>query len=189
MNKQCVNCPGAEDHSTAECPISTERTTVNTDMPLPCEIKLPGGMKIGKGCKLGTLLTALQNRGDDMPWRQRFGAPMPFDPALSNLAKQLHAAPTVKAEQVPIYSDLRAKLIEGLDEIGALSRNLRQGGCDSSDLPGLEEGLTHAIDMAHELIALLESPLPAACWRGRGGGGGVDVARHKRRCPVQLHAP
>ncbi|MGQ7957636.1 hypothetical protein ACUTAF_07960 [Pseudomonas sp. SP16.1] len=73
------------------------------------------------------------------------------------------AAPAVKAEQAPVTQDLRAKLISGLDEIGALSRNLRQGGCDSSDLPGLEEGLTHAIDMAHELISMLEGPsLPAA---------------------------
>lgn len=75
----------------------------------------------------------------------------------------LAAAPTVKAEQMLVTHDLRAKLISGLDEIGALSRNLRQGGCDSSDLPGLEEGLAHAIDMAHELISLLEATsLPAA---------------------------
>jgi len=79
------------------------------------------------------------------------------------LLVNLLGAPTVKAEQVLVTHDLRAKLISGLDEIGALSRNLRQGGCDSSDLPGLEEGLAHAIGMAHELISLLEAPyLPAA---------------------------
>jgi hypothetical protein len=79
------------------------------------------------------------------------------------LLVNLLGAPTVKAEQVLVTHDLRAKLISGLDEIGALSRNLRQGGCDSSDLPGLEEGLAHAIGMAHKLISLLEAPsLPAA---------------------------
>lgn len=84
-------------------------------------------------------------------------------PAAPTVKESLSVAPTVKAEQVPVTHDLRAKLISGLDEIGALSRNLRHGGCDSSDLPGLEEGLAHAIDMAHELISLLEAPsLPAA---------------------------
>jgi len=79
------------------------------------------------------------------------------------LLVNLLGAPTVKAEQVLVTHDLRAKLISGLDDIGALSRNLRQGGCDSSDLPGLEEGLAHAIGMAHKLISLLEAPsLPAA---------------------------
>lgn len=70
---------------------TVEAEQVGTDMKLPCEIKLPGGMKIGKGCTLSTLLLALRNRGDDMPWRQRFDAPIPFDPALSNLTKELHA--------------------------------------------------------------------------------------------------
>ena len=49
------------------------------------------------------------------------------------------------------------KLIEGLDEISALSRYLRQGGCDSTDLSGLEEGLTHAIDMATEMLSMLDA--------------------------------
>ncbi|WP_282338528.1 hypothetical protein [Pseudomonas sp. PS02288] len=59
--------------------------------PLPCEVKLPGGMTIGKGCTLSTLLLALRNRGDDMPWRQRFGVPVPFDPRLMNLRNDLLA--------------------------------------------------------------------------------------------------
>ena len=42
-------------------------------------------------------------------------------------------------------------LVEGLDEIGSLSCNLRQGGCDAGDLEGLENGLMHAVDMAHQL--------------------------------------
>jgi len=47
------------------------------------------------------------------------------------------------------------RLVEGLDEISALTRYLRQGGCDATDLPGLEEGLTHATDMADELLSLI----------------------------------
>lgn len=64
----------------------TVEATLNPQMKLPCEIKLPGGMTIGKGCELSTLVLALRNRGDDMPWRQRFDVPVPFDPALMNMA-------------------------------------------------------------------------------------------------------
>lgn len=63
-------------------------------MKLPCDVKLPGGMTIGKGCTLSTLLLALRNRGDDMPWRQRFGVPVPFDPRLLNLRNELLAKHT-----------------------------------------------------------------------------------------------
>ena len=59
-----------------------DEATVTMQMKLPCEIKLPGGMKIGKGCTLKTLMTALRNRGDDVPWRQRFDVPVPYDPTL-----------------------------------------------------------------------------------------------------------
>ena len=60
-------------------------------MKLPCEVKLPGGPTIGKGCTLSTLLLALRNRGDDMPWRQRFGMAAPFDPRLVNMVAALSA--------------------------------------------------------------------------------------------------
>lgn len=33
MNKQCVNCPGATDHSTAECPIPPERAAFMEQYP------------------------------------------------------------------------------------------------------------------------------------------------------------
>lgn len=55
------------------------------DMALPCDIKLPGGMQISKGCKLSTLLISFRNRGDDVPWRQRFSVPVPYDPALLSI--------------------------------------------------------------------------------------------------------
>lgn len=64
--------------------VSAEQNSED-EFVLPCDIKLPGGMTIGKGCTLSTLMLALRNRGDDMPWRQRFGVPQPFDPRLLNL--------------------------------------------------------------------------------------------------------
>jgi predicted RNase H-like nuclease (RuvC/YqgF family) len=60
-----------------------------------------------------------------------------------------------------VPDELRANLIVGCDEITSLCRYLRHGGCDSSDLSGLEEGLTHAIDMASEMISMLAAaPAP-----------------------------
>ncbi|NIM30403.1 MAG: hypothetical protein GTN60_03640 [Pseudomonas stutzeri] len=58
---------------------------VPVNMSLPCEVKLPGGMTIGRGCRLSTLLLALRQREDGPLWRQYFGAPQPFDPALHKL--------------------------------------------------------------------------------------------------------
>lgn len=68
-----------------------EQQPIEGNMKLPCEVRLPGGMTIGKGCALSTLLLALRNRDDSMPWRQRFGVPMPFDPRLHNLIAALSA--------------------------------------------------------------------------------------------------
>lgn len=59
----------------------------------------------------------------------------------------------MEAERVP--EGLLVNLTTGLDEITGLCRHLRQGGCDSSDLRGLEEGLIHAIDMASEMLSML----------------------------------
>jgi len=59
----------------------------------------------------------------------------------------------LEAQRVP--DELRANLIVGCDEITSLCRHLRHGGCDSSDLSGLEEGLSHAIDVASEMISML----------------------------------
>lgn len=72
-------------------PAQAEQQPIDGNMKLPCEVRLPGGMTIGKGCALSTLLLALRNRDDSMPWRQRFGVPMPFDPRLRNLIAALSA--------------------------------------------------------------------------------------------------
>ena len=66
-------------------------------------------------------------------------------------------------------------LVEGLDEIGAESRNLRQGGCDAGDVDGLENGLMYATETAHELrdrlLALIEGQTSDA-------PVGVEAAKH-----------
>ena len=79
---------------------------VSVTMRLPCEVKLPGGMTIGRGCQLSTLLRAMQGRENDPMWRQRFGQPMPFDPALHNLI----AAPVALSAPQPEQSGLVAAL-------------------------------------------------------------------------------
>ena len=62
-------------------------------------------------------------------------------------------------------------LVEGLDEIGSLSCNLRQGGCDAGDLEGLENGLMHAVDMAHQLRNRLLTLIDTS---PKGGDAGVS---------------
>lgn len=68
-----------------QVPVSGQVGGVDPEMPLPCDVRLPGGMQIGKGCKLSTLLLSFRNRGDDVPWRQRFSVPVPYDPALLSI--------------------------------------------------------------------------------------------------------
>ena len=46
-----------------------------------------------------------------------------------------------------------ARLREALDEIGGLSRYLRQGGPDPMDLAGLSDGLSRAVDAAHGALS------------------------------------
>lgn len=59
------------------------------------------------------------------------------------------------------------RLRETLDEIGGLSRFLRQGGPDTMDLEGLSDGLSRAVDMAH--AALLPEGLAPCPFCGSNG--------------------
>lgn len=77
-------------------------------MKLPCELKLPGGMTVGKGCQLSTLLQAMRDRENGPQWRQRFGQPQPFDPALLNLISD---AATPIAQTAPHESAHLAQLL------------------------------------------------------------------------------
>lgn len=90
---------------------------VSVTMRLPCEVKLPGGMTIGRGCQLSTLLRAMQGRENDPMWRQRFGQPMPFDPALHNLI----AAPIAQTAPQPEQSGLVEALADAAQSLETIS--------------------------------------------------------------------
>lgn len=90
-------------------PAQTEQQLVDhvpVTMKLPCEVKLPGGMTVGKGCQLTTLLLAMRDRESGPQWRQRFGQPQPFDPALLNLIGDV-AAPIAQPVQTEMVEALR----------------------------------------------------------------------------------
>ena len=70
-------------------------------------------------------------------------------------AAELDALRSAAKEREAVRDEMREWLVSGLDEITGLCRYLRQGGCDSTDLLGLEEGLTHAIDVASEMLSVL----------------------------------
>ncbi len=74
---------------------------------------------------------------------------------LEQRIKDLQLELLANGEAQSVLDELRANLIVGCDEITGLCRYLRHGGCDSSDLSGLEEGLSHAIDVASEMISML----------------------------------
>ncbi|WP_312724027.1 hypothetical protein [Stutzerimonas kunmingensis] len=89
---------------------------VSVTMRLPCEVKLPGGMTIGRGCQLSTLLRAMQGRENDPMWRQHFGQPMPFDPALHNLIAAPIAQTAPQPEQSGLAEAALRKAVAYLDE-------------------------------------------------------------------------
>ena len=51
----------------------------------------------------------------------------------------------------------RDEIIEAFDAISDLSRHLRQGGCDTSDLAELEEALSEAVDIASNALQALSA--------------------------------
>lgn len=54
----------------------------------------------------------------------------------------------------------REMLKAALDDIGGLSRALRQGGPDPMDLEGLSNALEEAVDIAHDAISALQGEQP-----------------------------
>lgn len=73
---------------------------------LPAEVRLPGGMLIGKGCNLGTLLTALRRRENGEAWHTSFDVPIPADDRLQQIIRALPAQPLSLLGEPP-YSDFR----------------------------------------------------------------------------------
>lgn len=137
--KQCVNCPGAVDHSTAECPVMRAKL-----MPCPFCGKEPAPYHKGVGCvTTGCIINGLHLDYDK--WQQRASLPVGVpDEVLVELlhtAKkhlELHAqeashpgqyklinridaalnaapaAPTVKAELVPTPEFVWVRLLAAL---------------------------------------------------------------------------
>ncbi|MBD9415877.1 hypothetical protein IB234_15045 [Pseudomonas sp. PDM16] len=60
---------------------------------LPCQVRLPGGMTIGKGCNLNTLLLAVRRREGALPWQLDFDIPIPVDSGLLRLLRPLPEQP------------------------------------------------------------------------------------------------
>lgn len=56
------------------------------DYRLPCDVRLPGGMTIRRGCSFHTLATALQRREGHAGWQVDFDEPIPLDRSILNLA-------------------------------------------------------------------------------------------------------
>jgi hypothetical protein len=63
---------------------------------LPCAVRLPGGMTIGKGCSLNTLLLALRRREGGQPWQVSFDEPIPADPSLHEVLANLLPLPQAR---------------------------------------------------------------------------------------------
>lgn len=58
----------------------------------------------------------------------------------------------IGAKAIRQLAEQRDYLRGVMDEINGLCRYLRQGGADHMDLQGLEEGLSFAVDMAHDAL-------------------------------------
>lgn len=68
---------------------------------LPCAVRLPGGMTIGKGCNLNTLLLAMRRREGGQPWQLSFDVPIPVDRTLLSL----HCLSSAQLAEQPLGID------------------------------------------------------------------------------------
>lgn len=115
MAKQCVNCPGAVDHTTAECPL---RATAPVGVPdgwadagerRPITWEDPDGeieLQVYDGATVSTAV--FYKRGERAGWK-RVGVQGSIQ-----AWRYLAAAPTVKAEQVPTPEFVWVRLLEAL---------------------------------------------------------------------------
>jgi hypothetical protein len=62
-----------------------QKTLPPPDYRLPCDIRLPGGLIIARGCTLATLTTAIQRREGREGWQVTFDEPIPYDRSLLRL--------------------------------------------------------------------------------------------------------
>lgn len=107
MTQQCVNCPGAEDHSTAQCPVMAEASAV-VNQQVTAAASLPVGVPDGY-MPIPTaeqLAEALENVRSFHDMSAELIAP--------ELLANLLASTTVKAEQVPTPEFVWVRLLEAL---------------------------------------------------------------------------
>lgn len=70
-----------------------QNTLPSPDYRLPCDVRPPGGMTIGRGCELSTLLLALRRSEDGEPWQRSLDEPIPVDPRLQEALTELRPCP------------------------------------------------------------------------------------------------
>lgn len=84
---------GGYPDSTLETTNTNALIGAAAEWTLPCEVRLPGGMTIGKGCSLNTLLLAMRRREGGQPWQVSFDEPIPIDRGLQRLLQPLPEQP------------------------------------------------------------------------------------------------
>lgn len=102
MTQQCVNCPGAEDHSTAQCPVMAEASAV-VNQQVTAADSLPVGVPDGWAL---VRHEAIEYLADQWPGAYRTFYAIAVDSAA--------AGPTVKAEQAPTPEFVWVRLLEAL---------------------------------------------------------------------------
>ncbi|WP_312537657.1 hypothetical protein [Stutzerimonas nitrititolerans] len=155
---------------------------VPVTMKLPCEVKLPGGMTVGRGCQLSTLLLAMRDREHGPLWRQRFGQPQPFDPALLNLIAD-NAAPIAQTAPQPVAVPEGWKLVP-IEPTEGMLRSAMQ--YDKAQEPGDDPELAESLRIdwslmldAAPIAQIASQTAPGESWIPWRGG----------ECPVPPSTP
>jgi len=120
--KQCVNCPGAVDHTTAECPISPERAA--SSLPAAGSAELPEpDFTLDGGSQPCYYAETVQRIVAALSARQSAHVSVPTDAELVEMARKLGALPELcYAEDHP---EIRWRI---RPEVRALVRALLNGG-------------------------------------------------------------
>ncbi len=107
MTQQCVNCPGAEDHSTAQCPVMAEASAVVNQQVTAADslpVGVPDGyMPIPTAEQIADALDGVRCYHD-----------MSAELIAPRLLANLLASTTVKAEQAPTPEFVWVRLLEAL---------------------------------------------------------------------------
>lgn len=93
----------------------SQNTLPSPDYRLPCDVRLPGGMTLRRGCTFSALATALQRREGREGWQVNFDVPIPCDRS----AISLWPLPASSTDQLPVGQPiLLVELPAGIDSEG-----------------------------------------------------------------------